>query len=365
MKEWEVSFRYFISAVLLVLLAALLWSMRDIFKPLLISAIAAYLLSPMVSFLVTRARMKRRVAANIVYFSALALLVVLVGLVVPVALNELQSLLSDLNTALDDLQAVLVQPIRVGGLSIYMSSLLPGLRGSFGGIIVPDSQLALQWVETGSRGFLWFLVILVTSYYLITDWDLLREWLIGSWVEHGQDELRRLYTELRAVWMGYLGGQLRLMVILMMIYTLAWAAIGLPGVLVLGPMAGLLNLLPEVGPFLAALFATVFAFIEGSNFLPISNLAFAALTLVVYFVLNNIKTIWLQPRILGQSVLLHEGLVFVAIIAAVMMWGMLGVLVVVPTLASMIVIGRYIRAKLLGLPPFPDVQSDTTLPTGK
>ena len=54
---------------------------------------------------------------------------------------------------------------------------------------------------------------------------------------------------------------------------------------------------------LAALFATVFAFIEGSNFLPISNLAFALLTLGVYFVLNNIKTIWLQPRILGQSVL--------------------------------------------------------------
>jgi predicted PurR-regulated permease PerM len=62
----------------------------------------------------------------------------------------------------------------------------------------------------------------------------------------------------------------------------------------------------------------------------------------------------LQPRILGKSVFLHEGVVFVAIIAAIMLQGILGVLIVVPVLASAIIIGRYIRRKLLGLNPFED-----------
>ena len=75
---------------------------------------------------------------------------------------------------------------------------------------------------------------------------------------------------------------------------------------------------------------------------------------LLYLLLNNFKTIWLQPRILGQSVFLHEGVVFVAIIAAIVLQGVLGVLIIVPLLASFVVLGRYIRRRLLGLHPFAD-----------
>ncbi len=119
-------------------------------------------------------------------------------------------------------------------------------------------------------------------------------------------------------------------------------------------LAGLLNLLPEIGPFAVALLATIIAFIEGSTYIPVSNFWFAIITLGLYLLLNNFKTIWLQPRILGQSVFLHEGVVFVAIIAAIVLQGVLGVLIIVPLLATFVVLGRYIRRRLLGMPPFGD-----------
>ena len=59
---------------------------------------------------------------------------------------------------------------------------------------------------------------------------------------------------------------------------------------------------------------------------------------------------------MGRSVNLNEGLVFVAIIAAVVFWGVVGALIIVPVLASTIVIGRYLRARILGLDPFPPEQ---------
>jgi hypothetical protein len=55
---------------------------------------------------------------------------------------------------------------------------------------------------------------------------------------------------------------------------------------------------------------------------------------------------------LGKSVFLHEGVVFVAIVAAIILQGVVGVLIIVPLLATVVVLGRYIRRKLLGLPPF-------------
>jgi len=144
-------------------------------------------------------------------------------------------------------------------------------------------------------------------------------------------------------------------------YSIAWFAIGLPGALALGVLAGILNLLPEVGPFAVAVLATIIAFIEGSTYIPVSNFWFAIITLGLYLLLNNFKTIWLQPRILGQSVFLHEGVVFVAIIAAIVLQGVLGVLIIVPLLATIVVLGRYIRRRLLGIHPFEDEEPTPSL----
>jgi hypothetical protein len=57
---------------------------------------------------------------------------------------------------------------------------------------------------------------------------------------------------------------------------------------------------------------------------------------------------------MGRSVHMNEALVFVAIIAATILQGILGALLVVPVLASVIVIGGYIQRRVLGLPPFED-----------
>jgi len=225
-----------------------------------------------------------------------------------------------------------------------------------GGAIAPQLQQALQFLQITSRGFLWMLVILVAAYYLMTEWDRLRDWLIKLAPPHEQSDLTRLYREIRAVWTNYLRGQIRLVIILAIIYTAAWQLIGLPGALLLGFMAGVLNLLPEIGPAGVAILATLVAFLEGSSYplFAMPNLWFAALTLGIYLLLNTFKTVWLQPRILGHSVLMHEGLVFIAIVTAVILQGVLGVLIVVPLLATIIVIGKYIRRRLLGLPSFED-----------
>jgi predicted PurR-regulated permease PerM len=205
-----------------------------------------------------------------------------------------------------------------------------------------------------SRGILWTLVVLVTVYYLMTEWDRIRDGLIGIAPLHERSDLDRLYGEIRGVWTGYLRGQIRLVIILAIIYVVAWQSIGLSGALPLGLLAGLLNLLPEIGPAAVAILATLVAYLEGSSLIHISNTWFAVLTLGIYLLLNTFKTVWLQPRILGHSVLLHEGVVFIAIVAALVLQGVLGVLIVVPLLATLVVVGKYVRRRLLGQTSFED-----------
>ncbi len=351
-SQWDTPIRYIVLIFLLILLLAALWYVREVFQPLITAGLIAYFLSPAVNFVVVRFRIKRRVAANLVYFLSLAVIIGLLVSAVPLLSDDVQSVTNDLTRALSQLETALQKPVMIGSLPLKFGILIPAIRQTISGVTLPNAQDTLRILQVTSRNFLWFLVIIVTAYYLMTDWDKLRTTIINLAPHSEQADLYRLYREIRAVWLGYLRGQLRLMLALAVIYSIAWFAIGLPGALALGVMAGILNLLPEIGPFAVALLATVIAFVEGSTYIPVSNFWFAIITLGTYLILNNFKTIWLQPRILGKSVFLHEGVVFVAIVAAIILQGVVGVLIIVPLLATVVVLGRYIRRKLLGLPPF-------------
>jgi hypothetical protein len=96
------------------------------------------------------------------------------------------------------------------------------------------------------------------------------------------------------------------------------------------------------------------ALLEGSTWIPLSNFWVTGIVLIVYLVLINLKNFFLRPYIMGRSVHMNEALVFIAIIIATILKGILGALLVVPLLASVVVIAGYIQRRVLGLPPFED-----------
>jgi hypothetical protein len=96
------------------------------------------------------------------------------------------------------------------------------------------------------------------------------------------------------------------------------------------------------------------ALLEGSTWIPLSNFWVAGIVIIVYLVLINLKNFFLRPYIMGRSVHMNEALVFIAIVIATILKGILGALLVVPLLASAVVIGGYVQRRVLGLPPFED-----------
>ena len=112
-------------------------------------------------------------------------------------------------------------------------------------------------------------------------------------------------------------------------------------------------MIPEIGPWIAGALAVLVAFVLGSNHLPLSNFWFAVLVAAIYFVLTQVKGIWLRPQVMRRFMHMNTGLVFLAIIGAAMLGGILAALIILPIIASIGVIGRYIRARLPDLDPWP------------
>jgi predicted PurR-regulated permease PerM len=349
---WGERQRLWAATLVLIVLVVLLFTTREAVGPLIVAGLIAYLLNPIVSFVEKRTGFSHRVSVNIVFWLALALIFILPSLYLPSLFREIEALEQDFTSIYDTVVNFILQPLVIGGISIDLSLLFPSLQD-----VPAISELtvsALHLLETVSVNFLWFLVIMVVIYYLLQDWAVLREWLITLFPENSRKDVRIIYEKIKLVWSGYLRGNLTLMFIVGVVYTVVWAALGLPAALTLGIIIGLLTIIPDVGPAIGAAIATIVALIEGSSYLNIPNLWFAVLILGVYLVLINLKNILIRPRLFGRSVKMHEGLVFVLIIMAVVLQGVLAAIIIIPLAASVSIIGRYFLNALYGQPQFVD-----------
>ncbi len=353
-SQWSTSARYFTLTLIIVFLVVVGYAIRELLRMLVAAGLIAYLLYPFVSLLQQHFKFNRKLASNIVYFVSLALMIALPAVLVPILSHQTSEITYDLQQTLAQAQQYLAKPIYIGGIALDLSTVISQLKDSVSTLFSPVSQNALVLIRNTSRGTLWALVILVSTYFFMTEWENIREGMIRIAPEAYRLDCRKLYYRIKQVWMAYLRGQLTLMIIVAITFIIIWTIIGLPGSLYLGLLAGLFSIVPDVGPFAATVLALAVALLEGSTWLPINNFLFGLLVVGLYAVLINVKSIWLRPYILGRSVHMQEAVVFVAIIAALIFTGILGAFIIVPVLASLGVIWNYLHARILGLPPFRD-----------
>ena len=351
---WTQRFRYMMLAIMLIAIVALITYFRVVITPLIISALIAYLMNAVVDFFTNRLRFPRRLANLVVFILGLALIIAGPALLVPVLITETQYLIADLDLILANVRDLLARDFVLLGQVFQIGQFLPDLTEVMSEALSGLTLDAFHILEATTRNFLWFLVILASTYSLLRDWGKLRDWLIALAPAAAQEDMRRIYNEIKMIWRGYLRGNMALMLVTGVIFTIAWIAVGVPSAVLLGVIAGFLTIIPDLGPAIAAFLAILVAMVEGSTYLGLSNFWFAMLVLAVYMVLINVKNIWIRPRIFGRSVHMHDGLVFIAIVAAVVVEGVLGALIVIPVLASIGVIGRYIWNQILGIDPFPE-----------
>jgi predicted PurR-regulated permease PerM len=349
---WGTTTRILVIAVSLVLIGFLIYESQPLFGPLIVAGLLAYTLNLLVRFINGKSALNRKWSVSIVYFLFVGLLIAAPGTLVPVTVRQARAMSQQLVGIAEQVETFLAVPLVVFGQTIPFDQLLGDLTDmttsfapAFGG--------AIAVVETTSVNLVRLLIIIVVSYYLLMDWQGLKQWLLGILTEDGKADADRLLKEVDRVWRAYMQGTLALMLIMGILFIIIGLAIGLPGAVAIGILTGFLSMIPEIGPWISGIVAVSIAFFAGSNHLPISNVWFAVVVAAIYVIVTQIKAIWLRPQVMGRFMHMNTGLVFLAVIAAVMLQGILAALVVLPILASLGVLGRYTRAKLLNLDPWP------------
>ena len=329
---------------------------------LLTGAVLAFALEPGVGRLEVRLGGRRALAAAVVYVALLAAVAGGLALVLAPLVGQTTALIGDLPAIAEALRVQLSGlearlrglgvPVEPGGLQARASAwVVESGGGVLGGTLALLTGLASAAVD--------LLLALVVSFYLALRGPRLRDALTAL-VPAGRRP-QALFVEETVVRIagGYLRGQLILALVLGVLAGLGAWAFGLRYPHVVGLVAGVLELVPMVGPVLGAVPAVLLALL-----LPFPTVVWV----VLYFVaIQQLENYVLVPRVSGHAVGLDPLAAMLALVAGFELAGIPGALVAVPVAGVLWALGgavvRRLRYGDAGPPPPPRRRVSLPLPS--
>jgi predicted PurR-regulated permease PerM len=336
----------------------------QIVPPLIITVIVAYILSPIADFISHRLRLNRTLVVAIIYLVLIAGIVTLPALFIPPLINQIQNFLAEMPNLVQQIGDFLAKPLVFGDFTLDLQALYQQASNTLENVVTSLGTQTVSLLSNIASALLWTFFVLVASFYLVKDTDIIVRWFDEVTPPAYRQDFRMLRARIGRSWNAFLRGQLILCIVMGLVVGITMALIGLPYAWVIGLLFGILEFIPNLGPTVASVPTVLLALFQGSTILNISNGWFAALVLGVSFLLQQLENSFLVPRILGQSLNLHPVVVLVAAIIGAQLAGVLGVLLAAPIVATLRILAEYVYYRLLDLPPFPEQRAQIDRQSG-
>jgi predicted PurR-regulated permease PerM len=356
--QWQPGTRMVAAVLVILFIVFLLYLLRTLIVPVLLAFILAYVLHPLAAWITEKTRIPHGLSALLIL---LAFILVILGLTTGLgfALSErvvsLAGYLADIAQELPgQIEQLLNLQFAIGNFEVDLSQsnltpLLSDIVGSLSPLLAEAGSLISSFALAAASALTTFLLIMVISYYLIVDFDKLAPATIRLAPVAYREDFRSLLTEADRIWRAFLRGQLILGIVIGVTVAVLMIAVGLDFPLVMGFIAGLMELVPMLGPFVSAVIAALLALFQPTNIWGLTPLAFSGVIVGIFIVIQQVENTILVPRVIGESLDLSPLLVFLAVLAGGILSGFVGILLAAPILATLRLCLGYVYFKVVDL----------------
>ena len=381
--EWKLATKYVIGVGLAIFGLYILYLSRSVISLLVIAALIAFLVRPLINLLHRRLRIPRRLSVLLTYLVASVVLLLAPLIIVPPIVDAVNYLISlDYQLLIDNflhwLESTLIllkeTDLQMLGFRLELQNtidpILDALRNaspvwtleppsievifnSIGSAFAVSYGVAVGVVGTVFSGIVAFVFMILASIYFSLDAQRFYNGFLSITPETHRSEINSVVHRLRHIWDAFFRGQITLMVLIGVVVWFGLTVLGLPGAFALGVIAGLLEIIPNLGPFLATIPAVIVALLQGSTVLDVNNFVFALIIIGFYIIVQALENYLIVPKVLGEAVELHPLVVISGVLVGASVWGILGALLATPMIASTREVVHYLYRKTLGEDPFP------------
>ncbi|MDM7926087.1 MAG: AI-2E family transporter [bacterium] len=349
---------------------------RTVIPVLIVAGLLAMIVRPLIEWLMRRLRMRRGLAVGLVYLVLAVLVPLAVLLAVPVIANAvswvarldygsiaragskwLESALTSirnirlpgaaLDSAVDRAVDSALAGMHPGPGAPSGPPPLSGLLQSLGAVLKTSFGMAAGVAGAVFSRIAMTLFMFLASVYISLSCHTWRGSFLSLLPQAHRPEWDGLLSRIDRLWGAFFRGELILMLVIGVMSGLGLAALGVPGALYLGVTAGLLEIIPNIGPIIALIPAVIVALLQGSNLLAVSPLVLAGMVIVLYVLIQQIENNIIVPRVLGGAVELPPLVIMAGVLVGTSAAGILGALLATPVLASGREILRFVHGKLM------------------
>lgn len=331
------------------LVALALWSLGPVLTPFVVAAVLAYALTPVVDRLdhMGRGRLPRVLAVLIVETLCILILASILLLIVPIFAKELPLLREQLPLLADRLNNSLAPWLAQFGIKVsldvesikafvvkYLNANFEDAFGSVLSSLKLGGSVALAIIGN-------VVLIPVALFFLLKDWDR----FVARVLELVPPKMRASFDnfteEADSVLGQYLRGQLLVMGVLAIYFSVALALFGFDLAVPVGVFTGLAFFIPYLGFGLGLILALL------AGILQFGSLYGVLVVVGVYGAGQLVESFYLTPRLVGERIGLHPLAVIFALLAFGQVFGFVGVLIALPASAVLLVGIRRLRASYM------------------
>lgn len=365
-RNWGNTTKLVVALSLFAIVAWLVVRFQNIVGLLFFSIVLAYLLYPVAKCLRSWSPLSWRWSVSIVF---LLFFVIILGLVTVGGLaiiEQTQNLIGFLDRSLrtlpDFLETISSKPIKIGpfeyqtnfsdfdAVGQYLLGMVQPLLGRAGSL--------LGTIAGGAASFLGlFFFTMLVAYFILAESGGGDRQLIRLSIPGYNEDLTRFGSYLTGIWNAFLRGQLTIILITILLYTVMLGAVGLKYFIGLALLAGLARFIPYVGPAVAWTSYGLVAFFQGDTMFGLAPIWYVVLVVGLAWVMDLILDNFIGARLMGSALKIHPAAVMVSALVGANLFGLVGVVLAAPVVATLKLLWSYLTNRLLDKDPWYAIRS--------
>jgi predicted PurR-regulated permease PerM len=326
-------------AIILVLF--FLFKIQSVIVYIAVAAVISLIGRPIILFLRKRLKLSNTLAVVVTMVLLLSLLVGLVGLFIPLIVEQGHNLallnIEQLQINIEDLYDQIITYFQFNNIDVEQSIKDSNLLSKLDFALIPNF---LNSFISGLGSFsIGLFSVLFISFFFLKDSKLFEDGIM-TFVPNGNEERSsRSITAIKDLLSRYFVGLIFQILILFIIYTIVLLIFDIDNAIVIAFLCALLNLVPYVGPLVSGFLMLLLSMSSnlGESF---SDVILPKTTYVMigFIVAQLVDNFFSQPYIFSKSVKSHPLEIFLVIIISGILFGIVGMIVAIPTYTAIKVI---------------------------
>lgn len=360
---WTTTTKLIIGLTLVALFASVFIYYRSIVSLIILAFVITYLFQPIVSWLSEKTRMSWRLSSTLVF---LLLIILLIGLLTGAGLaiaqqltglvrvvqefaNDLPELANNLTDFLSRYGAV-SDLIDLNDLANRLLEALQPLLGQAGSLVGSIATGAAV-----SIGRIFFIVLV--AYFILSESRRVGD--VHIQIPDYDYDIQRMGRQMKGIWASFFRGQIIIFVMVFFVYLVVLSTLGVRYSIALAVLTGLAIFIPYVGLWTTSIVMVLVTFFQAANYFGLPPWQYSILVLGIVLIINFIFDNYISPRFLGRTLDIHPAAVLVAALFMANLFGLIGIFLAAPIVATIKAVGLYVFRKLLDQDPWTEQEEES------